>query len=568
MRHRGISTVFVAVLLTGLVTTVVTAVPSTIDEECNGLTKNETATLWSRDVDGSSSQNQDSTNSPLSEVARGTDLSYSKPPETAATWSENDFNDLQSGESDVSVHPAGAATKNGTYIKDAHTSLFAIHPSTRGHLEPNEHPLFVAPSGTIRGLVDYRVEVPETRTWGDTTIRWSLVGSRIEAIRLLKDGETVTEIDGTHKPIISYDFSDEWSATLTLEADIRTHLRRLAIDRSGRTPSYHYSNRRETVSVSQSVDVSIYDFNAYPHYVSYPDGDAGLVISQPRPWRGIVLSDSGPEVRGVWRFFTARDTDWDQLVRSTESGSETVESDAIPVYVHAYPSSIGPRVDPVTTSTSIVDTWGRARESPLGSLDENINVEVVERPYSETRSIALRTDSLVREELRVTGLVRGEYATIGTGGSESERELRRSNLTAEIVERNSSSATIEIGLRDETTGDPIGLADETRYSALRGDSRDGYINVGGKRVRTNSSGKALVTVDSPGIYTISYQPGTWLSHDPAYTSDTTSVRWHPLETLNGILSVIVEAVWRILPYAVVYYAGIQITRTFGFDRYS
>jgi len=150
-----------------------------------------------------------------------------------------------------------------------------------------------------------------------------------------------------------------WSATLSLEAEIHVRLKKTI-----RTDVVNGTNvdvvyREETRNVSDSIDVEVYDLSAYPITPNIRTRIPALPSSSPVPGRGYTLTEDGDaRVRGVWRFYTARDTNWDALVRSNRTASTEVESDAIPVFVHAYPSRIGPRAEPVRDGPEIVDTWG------------------------------------------------------------------------------------------------------------------------------------------------------------------------------------------------------------------
>ena len=88
----------------------------------------------------------------------------------------------------------------------------------------------------------------------------------------------------------------------------------------------------------------------------------------------------------------------------------------------------------------------------------------------------------------------------------------------------------------------------------------GFLVVAGQRVQTNSTGVALVTLHDPGVYTVRYEPGSWLDHDPAYVGSTATVRWHPLTTLQGWVDLLVTGLWYLTPFLVTYYAGYRIHR--------
>ncbi len=500
----------------------------------------------------------------MHQLANGTDITFTRPPATAATWTRNDFADLEAGGSDTSVHPRHASLEDGVFIEDAHATVFAVQPSTRGHLESGDTPLYIAPNGTMRGLVDYRVRVPNGSSSGNTTIEWSLASNEVEEVRLQKDGETIVERDGSHTPALDYQIEDDWSANLTLEAEISVRLKKTTrIDRGDET-DVEVTYRTESLNVSDSIAVEIYDLSAYPYYAEYPNGDAGVAIFQSRPWQGYTLTENGSaRVRGVWRFYTARNSNWDTLVRSNRTDSATVESDAIPVYVHAYPSRIGPRAEPVRDGPEIIDTWGIDRPSPVGTLGENINIDIVNQSYTTTYGVAVRAENVDRNALQVAGIVRGVNASIVAPDASSERQLRRSNLTVEVLQQNESQATLRIELRDNETGAPIVLSDPDRRYPIGGNTRNGYITIAEQRVETNASGVAIVTIDKPGIYTARYHPGSWLGHDPAYVSATATARWHPLGTIDGWFAFIFEVGWQLIPFVVMFYAGKRLLRMLG-----
>ncbi|WP_276274192.1 hypothetical protein [Haloarcula litorea] len=569
MERRELSIIVAALCVTSVVTGIVTATPPRPGTEDNGLTENESATLWSRDADDYISQEAyqeryGESRTAMQQLANGTDITFKRPPATAATWTRNDFEDLNAGGSDTSIHPPHASLEDGVYIEDAHATIFAVQPSTRGHLESGETPLYIAPNGTMRGFVDYRVRVPNGSSSGNRTVEWSLTSHEVDEVRLINDGTTIVEQEGSHTPALEYKIEDDWSTTLTLEAEIDVRLKKtVRIDRGDET-DVDVTYQTESLNVTDSIDVEIYDLAAYPYYAEYPNGDAGVAIFQSRPWQGYTLTENGSaRVRGVWRFYTARNTNWDTLVQSSRTGSTSVESDAIPVYVHAYPSRIGPRAEPVRDGPEIIDTWGTDRPSPVGTLGENINIEIVNQSYTTTYGLAVRAETVDREDLHVAGIVRGVNASIVAPDAGSERQLRRSNLTIEVIHQNQSQATLRIELRDNQTGTPIGLGGGGRRYPIGGGARNGYITIADQRVETNASGVAIVTVEQPGIYTARYHPGSWLGHNPAYVSDTATARWHPLGTIEGWFALFVEVGWQLLPFFVMFYAGKRLLRMLG-----
>ncbi|MDS0301439.1 hypothetical protein NDI76_22170 [Halogeometricum sp. S1BR25-6] len=569
MQHRELSVLMAALLATSLATGFATASPPRPGTEGNGLSENESATLWSRDADNYVSQDESrqrygDERTAIHQLANGTDITFKRPPATAATWTRNDFEDLEAGGLGTSVHPPHASLEDGVFIADAHATVFAIQPSTRSHLESGDTPLYIAPNGTMRGFVDYRVRVPNGSSSGNQTIEWSLADHEIEEVRLQKDKEIIARTDGSHTPAIDYQIDDDWSATLSLEAEIHVRLKKTIQTDGINGTDIQVVYREETRNVSDSIDVEIYDLSAHPYDAEYPNGDAGVAIFQSRPWQGYTLSDDGnASVRGVWRFYTARNTNWDTLVRSNRTDSAEVESDAIPVYVHAYPSRIGPRAEPVRDGPEIIDTWGTERSSPLETIGENVTIEVVNQSYETTYGVAVRAENVDRETLHVAGIVRGVNASIAEPNAGSERQLRRSNLSVEVLQQNQSQATLRIELRDNETGAPIILNDDTRRYLIGGSARNGYITVADQKVETNASGVAIVTITEPGIYTARYHPGSWLGHNPAYVSDTATARWHPLGSIDGWFAFVFEVGWQFIPFFVMFYAGRRLLRMLG-----
>ncbi|ELZ88286.1 hypothetical protein [Haloferax sulfurifontis] len=569
MDHRVPSVLVAALLVLSSIIGLATAQPPRPGTETNGLTENESATLWSRDSDRYVSQ-QDyqqqygDERTALHQLANGTDITFTRPPGTAATWTRNDFADLDAGGPDTSTYPPHASLEDGTFIDDAHATIFAVTPSTRGHLDAGETPLYIAPNGTVRGLVDYRVRVPTGNETGNRTVDWTLVSHEIENTRLKIDGIPVASTAGTHTPELQYHTTHSWSANLTLEANISVRLKKTVETTVGGESKTTVNYRTETRTVSDTLDAEIYDLAAYPYYAQYPNGETGVAIFQSRPWQGYTLTDdASARVRGVWRFYTARDTNWDRLVTSTSTSTTTAQSDAIPVRVHAYPSQIGPRAEPVRDGPDIIDTWGADRASPRRTIGENVTVEVVNESYTPTYGLAIRAKTVDREALRVGGIVRGVNATIVDPQVGSERQLRESNLSVELVSQTTSNATLQVELRDNQTGAPIASNGSDRQYPIGGSAHSGYITVGDQRVETNESGVAIVTLDEPGIYTVRYHPGTWLGHDPAYVGDTASVRWHPLGTLEGWVAFVFEVGWQAIPFVVTFYAGRRLLRMFG-----
>ncbi|MFP8890802.1 hypothetical protein ACLI4U_13675 [Natrialbaceae archaeon A-CW2] len=533
------------------------------------LDENETATLWSKEPNeclsvGEYEERFGTTPTAMQELASCTDITFNEPPDTAARWTSAEFPHLEAGDTDTSVYPSHAERVDSVAIADAHATIFAILPSTKAHLDPTDSVYYVAPTGEVRGFVDYRVRLENSRQplHENQTVERSLTSTSIQEVRLKRDGDVHVRADGTHTPLLEYDFERGGPATLTLEADIETALEEVTTTIGNDSEQTETRTIEETVTVTHDIDVVVYDLRASVYQARYPDGDAGVAIYTSQPWHGYTLTSDGEvNVSGIWRYYTARDTDWDELTQGTRHGEEVFNSSVRPVFVHAYPSAIGPRVEPIRDGPDILEVWGRERDSPEPAIHENVEIDVVSGTYTDSSGLALRYDTIDRDEIAVAGIVRGVHAELIEPDGSTEREIRESELTIERLESNATSATFLIELRDVETGSPITLenwADDPRLSVIGQDSRSGYITVGNEIVRTDLSGRVEVTVTQPGIYTATYHPGSWRSHQPAYIGDTATETWHPLGTATGWFVLLVDVIRYALPFAVALYAAQRV----------
>ena len=583
MHSRHLAFALATVLLMGLASTVTMATPPRSGTEGNGLSKNESATLWSRDDDSqyiSDAAYRDAygeSRTPLQAVANRPYLTFKRPPATASVWTRHDHDDYDHGDRTTSVYPQDATLNDSRFVKDAHASVFAVTPSTKAHRTPEETTWYVAPEGRVLGTVDYRIQKPSGIETANRTVSWSVDSHEITEVRLRYNGSVVTRADGSHRPELAYELRGR-GGRLALEADVEATLEKTVneayyVNVTGPNGTTRTEKRwrsstttvNDSVTVSDPLDVEVYNLSATLYRTTYPDGSSGVAVFQNRPWQGYGLDANGSSVvRGVWRFYTARDTAWDTLIRATAEGHSQVQSDALPVYVHAYPSRIGPRAKPIMQGPEITTVWGRTRDSPHSTVGDHVNVEVVSATYEASYGVAVRAPEFESAAFTVRGIVRGTTATIETPAGERTRRVHESDLSLEVLSQNETGATLLIELVDTETGEPIALdrADDSRHAPIHDESRSGYVTVTDRRVETNASGMATVRVTDPGLYTARYQPGSWLSHDPAYVSDTASARWHPLATVTGWVSLLVTLIQWFLPFGIAWYAGRQFGRVF------
>lgn len=580
MRAPTLVVTLLALLLVSSVAPQSSARPPRPGTDGNGLNESEAATLWSQDNDSRYISNEayreayGENRTTLHQLANGTDLTFTQPPATAARWTRSDHEAFPAGRENTSVYPPHANLTDGTTIRDAHTTVFAVTPTTTVHPTPNETVVYAAPTGTIRGVVDYRVTVPAQTVVGNRTTSYSLATHGVQEVRLLREGAVIARRNGTHRPELPYELAGQ-TETLRLEADIGVSLTKSVkivntstVTLSNGTVSNRTQVRNrttvtsETVTVSDTITVRTYDLRTQVSTARYPNDDRGIAVFRNVPWQGIELTANGSHrVRGVWRFYTARDTRWDTLVRSTATNDTTIRSPALPVAVHAYPSKLGPRAEPTGNGPELMRVWGVDHPTPSVGLPPNVTVDVVEQEYTTSYGLAVRTSAGTPGTLRVHGIVRGVNATLERTGQ--TRQIRESHVDVRVISQTDEQARLLVRLSAADTGEPIALAPaaDTRYDPIV-TGRDGYIELAGERLQTNGSGMATVTVTEPGVYTARYVPGSWLTHDPAYTTAADTTRWHPLTTVAGWLELLTTSITWFLPFALAVYAGRRLGAIF------
>lgn len=513
-------------------------------------------TLWSGDEDREDvSGLANATAEPGGEMrllAAATDIPLDTPPKAVEQWNRQDHRDFPADSPWSATYPPHADRTDGAIIRDAHVTVFTVQPSTRARLSPGVSPLFVAQEGTVLGVVDYRVVLPDGEAHGANGTPWRLGGHEIVATRLLVNGQVVAAGAGTRLP--SHDFSldgmDGDHHTLTLEATIAVEIHEGVGDCSGPIASDSCLNgtsslrvRTEEVTVSDSVEVVEYELESSGYRGRYPDGDLAVVVFVNNPWLGHSLPEG--EVNGVWRFYSARDERWDTLVTSTGTGESVQTSPMHPLQVSAFPIEAGPTTTDRET-VRITEVYGREVRAP--TLPEHVHLDVVEDAYLGTYGIETRTRTHEPlESVRVTGLVRGTALDVPRSDFVSVR-IHRSELTLTVTNVSADTVTVEAHLADAATGGPIDTS-----------QREGHLVVEGVRVNTNKTGRAVVTVPrSAGGIASRYEPARWWRESPGYVGDSDVVY------VRGTVLHVLSTVWRIaVPVGTFLLAVFMIDRITG-----
>ena len=205
-------------------------------------------------------------------------------------------------------------------------------------------------------------------------------------------------------------------------------------------------------------------------------------------------------------------------------------------------------------------------------MDPNVNVGVVTEPYTASYGVATRIDvgasnaTVETQTVIATGIVSGVDAR-GVTSTAAVRELRESALSATVLDDADGSLRVRLELTDASDGTPIGLdlgVDDPRYDRITGPDRDGTIEIAGQSVQTNDTGVVIVEIPEAGVYEARYEPGSWLTHDPAYTMSTATVRAHPLTGIDGWVTALGVTLGQAVPFLAVGFlawrAGLMLRR--------
>lgn len=508
---------------------------------------NETRTVDARDPDPCLTPAQynatyDHPPTPTQQLATCTDLTYDAPPAHAAAMTARTFPAVEPGGANASVHPPHAELVSQGAIADAHATVFAIHPATRVQLDATTTRQYIAPNGTVRALVDYRVR-------GARDANQSVVSHEVRRVTVTIGGDQVANTTNTQTPTLSYTTTRVGEQPLTVTAEI-------AVTTAPNGTSANATTQTVTVTDTRSVWVHRLRPDAYT--AQYPDGSQGLAVYQGQPWHGLTLtSNETHRVRGVWRYYTARDTRWDHL--RVARATETVRSaqSVPPLEVVAFPSRIGPRTAPVRDGPTLTAVWGVTTPTPAARFHENVSVGVVEGEYTRSYGLAVRSAATQPEAVRLQGIVRGVSAPLASV-TPTERPIRHPELSVQLTNRTASTATLVVTLTDPVTDAPIRPSDSNATRPIVADAPPGELWVNGERLTIGPNGTATQTIAEPGLYTVRFEPASWRATTPAYVAASDTVRWHPLSTVAGWVQLLETAIWGVIPIAVAWVTGRQI----------
>jgi len=239
-------------------------------------------------------------------------------------------------------------------------------------------------------------------------------------------------------------------------------------------------------TLTQTVEIAESRPQANIEIAVFPDGSREFRISNASGVRAIQFSD-GADQRGLpdaveyqYRYFSAGDSSWDGLEHQ-------------PVVMHAYPARVYdpfPAWDPPIV---IAEAYGDTRGF---TLPANVDVERASRFVELDELIVGEVDSFSESEVRLYGIPPGTTASFDDIDT-STRQVKKTNLSAEVVGGNQTHAVIELELVD-ADGNPI-------YTG----NRPGVIFVDGRKVDTNPNGKVTVVQRRLGGVRAQYRPTPW-----------------------------------------------------------
>lgn len=494
-----------------------------------------------------------------------------------------------------------------TVLRDAHVTMFAMQPSTIMHEDAGEPTVYVRHEGESSALVDYRVETPDGQDpslpGGDeeaevTKIFWEYESSEIENTTMYVNtttGDMVMDEKVSaynHTPIFGYEelygnrkIEFRTNVTVTFERTVERHWRDCdwviiddgdgesddgddgsdEIEWEKQCDEYSESETREVTATmevrSDETEVRGLYPSAAPYNGTYPDGDYATAMYEPNPWTSVEFPNEGITVTGVWRYYTARDTSWDELTIGRESGDTTQTSVSLPVFVHGYPSANNVSVKPTGNATQVVRVWGPTRESPEGTLGSNIRVSVVDGTYTKSSGMALRAIGVERD-LQVNSIFADTTADVVNLTEQTKdidsietvdttRTIRESNMTVKIIDKNTTGTKLQIELVDNVTKTRIDLDETVEPLGEPKTERPGYVTVNGERIEMDATDATIVALNETGTFTVRYHPASWVVAEPAYTPAEKSVKHQPLDSGMDVLRVLNEIAIYMAPVVVV-----------------
>lgn len=525
-------------------------------------------------------------------VTEYADVIYDTPPSDFHRWNREEVRDFEPGGGTTSRHPRHAQLADGTWIKDAHVTLFTIQPSTQTYINETRTPLYIPPNGEILATADYRVREPSDDTNGSDGVKRfrSMQNHKIEDACIIK-GLTEFQVQnrdepcserpyvvgrGTgnlHRLLVDYslrniagDVDLVLAVEVAAQVEVTTKREREYEECNPKTfdngtvttvckdktkfVKTDVSTETEEVVATDTLSASVYDETAFNvvQGIDKTSGENNTVIRvQSRvPWAGI--ESNGSKFGTGWRFYTHREPDWDTIVNSSKDGTESGPSDSVPIKAFAFPSkSNGSYTETYQTGDIIRDETylSEQRSSPARHVPDTIGADVAgENPdspdekYQTVDALQISAPNGTYESAEMVGLVAGETAPINTGVA-WKIPIRPTRLQAEVVKSNSTYAVVALNLTTRN-GEPVDLLNRS------GDGR--VVLPGGRAVQTDGDGVVTVAIKNNDQGLVTFLPGDWVGQPVGYERSTARYSVVPKMTgTEGLIAFFFTAVGLFLP---------------------
>lgn len=536
------------------------------------------------DYDGSDSSESETASVPFNSIGNHTDVTYNTPPDTYHNWNRYEISNFSVGDSDTSRYPDSAETVDDEWVRDAHSTKFWHAPSTMVRLSNERTVQYIPESGTVYGVVDYRLKSPaDDRDGGDGVKVFRTIDSHtIESVCLI-EGRTEGQIKSDSDPCDSEQYvlgeetenmshpSIQYTSrgpsneerTYHLVADIHTEIEvvkwveveyedcttKIKQDGSIVTDCVTKTKfekddtsivEKDTIT-TDSWDVRVYDTSNFQVSQSEEENRTSIwAESKGQPWAG--LNVSGTQFSTGWRFYTRRATGWDTVTTaSTDNGKSSTQFKTVPVKTYAYPSARGSsRVSQTTTQkVYLEDTLkGESRSSPTSTVDENVTVEIAQNDpgasqphYNQTRGLQVTAYGADTSEVEMTGIVYGERKLVSKTALTRSVDQKKTELSASVIESNNTHVALNITLQTGS-GEPINLV--SRNS--RGRDGGAVRLPNGDSVLTDEDGTVTAVFKGPASGTVRFEPASWRGQSVAYERSTARYSEAPFTSVQGVIT--------------------------------
>jgi hypothetical protein len=518
--------------------------------------------LWSGDADRRGTGEGREPTSLLALV----DHPFQRPPQAVGQWTRGDHREFPTSGPSRAIIPPAADTSDRRWIRDAHITVFAVQPSTVSHPTGRTTTWYLRRSGTVLSVADYRVQPPTNSTTDYDTPQpdpgtavfkrvvhnWTLADHGMSDIELRADGLELVTVEPSHRPRITFGGLPPATSELTLWVNVSATLNHTVArqyrraeevcteDTGSDAPAnetcrvdyetvWQNTTHQRTVAtvVTDTIAVEVYRLKPRVRRFAFADGGQALTIARGPggPWARATVP--GGRVHTAWHFYSTRRSGWDTLLIATRYGTDRIPSDAIPLQVHAFPSTGGSYAhgDRRTLGElEVTRVTGPRRDPP--QLPDAITVPAVTDPYRAPATVVVRIDRPMDGHPTVHGLVRGAEASPSVT-TRREQRATTLKLAALTVNRSAGTAHVRVTLREAGSGDPIDLTD-----------RPGAVVVHDVRLQPDADGRVVGTVPlGTGTITARYHPVPWWATDPAYAASqahaSVSVGWPaPLQVVS------------------------------------